>query len=121
MNSSFTSDFFSGNRQRLSELFTGTAPIVITANGLLQRGADSTYAFVQDASFWYLTGIDEPDIVLVIDRDKEYLIIPGRTATREAFDGSVEAEPLRARSGISTIYDAETGWKQLAGRLTKVK
>ena len=72
MDSSFTSEFFAGNRQRLRDLFTGTAPIVLTANGLLQRGADVVYPFAQDASFWYLTGIDEPDILLVMDRDKEY-------------------------------------------------
>lgn len=122
MESRFSSDFFAGNRRRLRELFTGTAPIVITANGLLQRGAiDNAYAFEQDASFWYLTGIDEPDIVLVMDRDKEYLIVPARSATREAFDGAVTTEPLMRRSGIRTVLDDSTGWRQLGARLKKVK
>lgn len=121
MKSGFTSQFFAGNRQRLRELFTGTAPIVVTANGLLQRGTDSGYAFAQDASFWYLTGIDEPDIVLVMDRGQEYLIVPARSASREAFDGAVEAEPLKQRSGITTIYDGKAGWEQLNNRLKKVK
>ena len=44
----------------------------------------ATYAFAQDANFWYLAGINEPDIVLVMDRDKEYLIVPARSASREA-------------------------------------
>ncbi len=117
----FTSDFFAANRQRLKELFTGTAPIVITANGLLQRGGDSTFAFAQDASFWYLTGIDEPDITLVIDRDKEYLIVPSRSLTRQAFDGSVAYEALQKASGISMVYDDAAGWNQLAVRLKKVR
>jgi len=121
MESNFTSEFFAGNRQRLRELFTGTAPIVVSANGLLQRGADSTYSFAQDASFWYLTGIDEPDIVLVIDRDKEYLIVPARSASRQAFDGSTDEDELTRRSGIKTIYDDKAGWDQLAKRLKKVK
>lgn len=121
MESRFTSEFFVGNRRRLRELFTGTAPIVVAANGLLQRGADSTFAFAQDANFWYLTGIDEPDLLLVMDRDKEYLIVPGRSASREAFDGSVDFETLSQRSGIRTIHDDQTGWEQLAGRLKKVK
>src|SRR5438874_8135133 len=116
MESRFNSDFFAGNRQRLQALFTGTAPIVVTANGLLQRGADSTYAFAQDANFWYLTGIDEPDLVLVMDRDKEYLIVPGRSAVREAFDGKTDIAVLARRSGIQIIYDEATGWDQLAGR-----
>lgn len=121
MESLFSSEFFAGNRRRLRELFTGTAPIVVTANGLLQRSADSTYAYAQDANFWYLTGIDEPDIVLVMDRDKEYLIVPARSASREAFDGAVAAEPLIRRSGIRTVLNDKEGWSQLGGRLKKVK
>jgi Xaa-Pro aminopeptidase len=121
MKSHFTSDFFIGNRQRLRELFTGTAPIVITANGLLQRGGDSSFAFAQDASFWYLTGIEEPDVVLVIDRDKEYLIVPARSASREAFDGAVAHDVLTSRSGIKDISDDKSGWELLENRLSKVK
>jgi len=121
MESRFTSEFFAGNRRRLRELFTGTAPIVLTANGLLQRGGDSTYAFAQDAGFWYLTGIDEPDIVLVMDRDKEYLIVPGRSHIREAFDGTINTDRLSRRSGITTVYDDQAGWEQIAKRLKRVK
>lgn len=121
MESNFTSAFFAGNRQRLRELFAGNAPIVITANGLLQRGGDSTFAFAQDANFWYLTGIDEPDIVLVMDRDKEYLIVPSRSASREAFDGAVAADSLSERSGIADVRDDRTGWEQLSSKLKRSK
>ena len=121
MDSRFSSDFFAGNRQRLKELFTGTAPIVVTANGLLQRGNDSTYKFAQDANFWYLTGIDEPDILLVMDRDKEYLIVPERSASRQAFDGVVEADPLIRRSGVQTVLNDKEGWDLLGSRINKVK
>jgi len=121
MESKFSSRFFAGNRRRLKELFTGTAPIVVTANGLLQRGSDSTYGFVQDANFWYLTGIDEPDITLVMDRDQEYLIVPRRSAARRAFDGAPDESALSQRSGIRTIYDDKEGWEQLGERLKKVK
>lgn len=121
MKTRFTSEFFSGNRKRLRELFTGTAPIVITANGQLQRGGDTPYRFDQDANFWYLTGINDPDIVLVIDRDKEYLIVPNRSTVRETFDGIVTNEALQSRSGIQEIYDDKTGWEKLSTRLQKVK
>jgi Xaa-Pro aminopeptidase len=121
MDSRFLSDFFAGNRQRLRELFTGTAPIVVTANGLLQRGADSSFRFSQDANFWYLTGIDEPDIVLVMDRDKEYLIVPERSASRQAFDGVVSTQHLSQRSGVDEILAGEEGWERAASRLKKVK
>ena len=121
MGERFSSEFFSANRQRLRELFTGTAPIVVTANGVLQRGADINYKFAQDANFWYLTGIDEPDLLLVMDRDKEYLIVPGRSASHEAFAGIITDETLIRRSGVQTIYDDKAGWEKLGARLKKVK
>lgn len=119
MKSFFTADFFRDNRQRLRDA-TEAELIVVAANGLLQRAGDSTYPFKQDANFWYLTGIDEPDIVLVIDKSREYLIVPGRDASREAFDGSVEADLLTLRSGIATIHDETSGWKLLEERLKRV-
>ena len=121
MSERFTSAFFAGNREKLRQLFTGTAPIVVTANGLLQRGGDSSYPFAQDANFWYLTGIDEPDIILVIEKDKEYLIVPPRETSREAFDGTVDNEHIIHRSGIQTVLDEKEGWKQLGGKLKKAK
>jgi Xaa-Pro aminopeptidase len=117
----FKQNFFSGNRRRLKEIFIGTAPIVITANGLLQRGGDTTFIFAQDANFWYLTGINDPDIVLVIDKNKEYLIVPERSASRETFDGKLSHNEMTAVSGVSEVYGAEEGWKQLNARLKKVK
>lgn len=121
MSERFTSEFFAGNREKLRQLFTGTAPIVITAAGLLQRGGDSSYPFVQDANFWYLTGIDEPDILLVMDKDKEYLIVPPRESSRAAFDGAVDNADLTLRSGIQTIIDEKEGWRLLANRLKRAK
>lgn len=116
----FDSSFFKENRERLKSLFTGTAPIILTAHGLLQRNNDTTFPFRQDSNFWYLTGLDDPDLILVIDKSKEYLIVPGRSDSREAFDGSVDVEALQARSGIDEIMDEKAGWKQLDARLKKV-
>jgi Xaa-Pro aminopeptidase len=121
MRENFQRDFFVGNRERLRQLFTGTAPIVITANGLLQRNGDIAYKFRQDSSFWYLTGIEEPDVILVMDKGKEYLIIPSRDEVREAFDGSVDAAQLTRISGVEDILGEKAGWKNLAARLKRAK
>ena len=121
MSTSFTSDFFAGNRKRLRELFTGTAPIVLGANGLVQRGADLPFPFQQDASFWYFTGCDDPDVILVLDKDKEYFIVPERDAVRAAFDGTIDESGLARLSGIDTIYPEKQGWKKLAARLEKAR
>lgn len=117
--SHFTSNFFTQNRRRLLSSLGGHAPIVVAANGLLQRGGDSSYSFCQDANFWYLTGIDEPDLLLIIDQDKEYLIVPPRDASRTAFDGALDDTALTSRSGIDTILETEAGWRLLTKRLQK--
>ena len=109
----FNSDFFVGNRRRLQAAVKSSAPMVIAANGLLQRGGDSSYSFCQDANFWYLSGIDEPDLLLVMDGDEEYLIVPPRDASRTAFDGAVDDQALTQRSGIKTIYETKAGWARL--------
>lgn len=121
MKSFFEADFFAGNRQKLRTLFTGKAPIVISANGQLQSSSDSAYKFVQDANFWYLTGINEPDIILVLDKDKEYLIVPTRSYSRELFEGAISFDELRKTSGIKQILDEKEGWSQLETRISKVK
>lgn len=121
MNVEFGSDFFAANRERLRQLFTGTAPIVLTAYGQLQRAGDETYPFKQDGSFWYLTGIDDPAVILVMDKGREYLIVPRRESTVEAFDGAIDLAELSRRSGIKDVLSEKDGWRQLETRLKKVQ
>jgi Xaa-Pro aminopeptidase len=121
METLFSNEFFANNRQKLRQLFVGTAPIVLSSNGMLQKGGDNPFPFNQDASFWYLTGINEPDILLVMDKGKEYLIVPNRSHSREIFDGQVDFEDLKARSGIAEVLTEEEGWSRFSSRLKKVK
>lgn len=121
MRPEFKSDFFRGNRSRLRTLFTGTAPIVLTANGLLQRNSDNTYRFRQDSSFWYLTGINTPDAVLVLDKDKEYIIMPDQEDYQRIFDGPILEKEITRASGIETVLNEKDGWKQLSARLKRTR
>lgn len=117
----FQSEFFVGNRARLRQLFTGTAPIIITAHGQMQQGSDEAYPFHQDRSFLYLTGINDPGVILVMDKGKEYLIVPHRDKVIEKFDGVLDHAGMSRISGIQTVYDEKEGWRQLNARLKKVK
>ncbi|RTK95382.1 M24 family metallopeptidase [Candidatus Saccharibacteria bacterium] len=121
MSDLLSADFYAGNRKRLRSLFQGTAPIVITAAGSLQQGSDYAYSFHQDGSFLYLTGLNNAELVLVIDRDREYLILPERSHVSDVFDGSYEAESFAKISGISEVLDYKVGWKKLATRLKRSK
>ena len=117
----FSGEFFAANRARLRTLFVGTAPIVLSANGLLQRNSESTFPFRQDSTFWYLTGVNDQDVILVMDKTKDYLITPALSNYQEVFDGGIDQERLQKISGIETIYDSKEGWRRLESRVKKSK
>lgn len=121
MSTPFTAEFFSHNRQALRKLIKSDALVVITAHGLVQRGGDTTYPFHQDSNFWYVTGIDEPDVILVMDGDHEYLITTGRDEIHQRFEGAIEPDALRRASGIQDVYDSFNGWKRLRTSLRQKK
>lgn len=113
-------EFFTNNRRKLRER-VGPGLIIITANGLMQRNGDTTFPFRQDSNFWYLTGLNEPDLTLVIDGPKEYLILPPRDEIRNIFDGSIDIEGLKKTSGISSVLSEAQGWPQLNQQLKEIR
>ncbi|HSH55249.1 MAG TPA: Xaa-Pro aminopeptidase [Candidatus Limnocylindrales bacterium] len=117
----FSSEFFMGNRQRLLGTVQAGLPIVLTAHGQLQRSSDGIFPFQQDSSFWYLTGIEYPDVIVVVDGTEGYAIVPERSASREAFDGVVDFDELKAISGLAEVMPAEAGWERLTRRLKQTK
>lgn len=119
MSDTFPPDFFANNRQQLRAALPDEPLLVVVANGLLQRGADASFPFYQDSNFWYLTGLDEPDLMLVMAPQGDYLIVPNRSVTRQAFDGVLDQAMLGAQAGIETVYDETSGWERLMMQLRR--
>ena len=117
----FTAEFFVRNREQLQILFSGKAPIVLSANGLLQSSADMTFPFRQDRNFWYVTGVDEPDAILVMDKGKEFIILSEDHEHRARFEGAMTAEQISQASGVAEVLSHKDGWARLTPRLKKVK
>ncbi len=113
MQPKLTASFFIQNRKQIREKLADKLPLIVAGNGLLQRTSDNTMTFVQDSNMWYLTGIDTPDVVLVVTETEDFLVVPGRSAIREAFDGATNNETLSIRSGIMSIYNETDGWKRV--------
>ncbi len=88
-------------------------PVVIAANGLLQRTADTTFPYTEDSSFWYFVGRALPGAVLVIDEHEEFLVMADRTRSQEIFDGSFEHDDIARQSGVSSVYGWRQGWAKL--------
>jgi Xaa-Pro aminopeptidase len=121
METFFSPDFFINNRRRLLATLNTTAPVIITGNGQMQRTGDEPVKFNQDSNFWYLTGLNGADLVLVMYRGTEYVVVPERSFEREAFDGAHNPAAYAARSGVSDITNAKTGWDRLKSALQSEK
>jgi Xaa-Pro aminopeptidase len=113
-------DFFLTNRQSLLKK-TKADLIVVSANCMLQKSGDTTYPFIQDTNFWYLTGIDSPDVVLVLSNAGEFLITPNLSEYRQVFDGKINHSNLKRISGIDNIYNHSQGWTLLKNQLLENK
>jgi Xaa-Pro aminopeptidase len=115
----FTSEFFAQNRRRLRAACADTPLLVVTANGLLQRTGDNAYPFQQDSNFWYLTGLEQPDMTLVMDGDSEYVIVPELSNYQSIFDGVTDDDGVKKQSGVAEVVSSQTGWERLGAALQK--
>lgn len=57
---------YSLRRKQLAQLLPANSVAVIPAASAVIRNGDAHYRFRQDSDFYYLTGFDEPDAVLVL-------------------------------------------------------
>lgn len=114
----FTSTFFSGNRQKLAQVSQAKL-IVIVANAEVQSSADIAFRFRQDSSFRYLTGLGYPELLLVIDVEKQEEWIIGPKVVDEIYDvfnGAFVVEDAIKSSGITQFYGWTEGWAKLVRR-----
>lgn len=77
----------------------------MTAYSQMQRRNDMSFAFEQEANFWWLTGIESPDWWLIVDgsRGKSWLAAPTISQAHQIFDGSLSPEQARAVSGVHNV------------------
>ncbi len=76
---------------------------------LYSQGYEGDTGYRSDGNFWYLTGLDEPEAVLVLSPeavDREVLLLPPRDIEAERWTGIRPAlsESLKATWGFDRIY-----------------
>lgn len=120
-NQIFTADFFKNNRQRLlSE--SKLDLIIIPGSADVQKSLDTAYPFQQDNNFFYLTGINESENILVIrPGNKSYLIMAKENHIHDIFEGSADLTADQATSGLELLLNNEEGWKKLKADLKSAK
>lgn len=104
------SDFFAGNRRSLVKSLHGGL-VVLGAYTGMQAQNDSAATFHQEANFWYLTGIDWPDWLVIIDgaSGDEWLVAPTVDQSHQTFDGVLDFTRATATSGIRKILSRDDG------------
>ena len=105
-----TSEFYARNRVLLAKSLQG-AVYVLTGYTAMQLTHDQAGPFVQEANFWYLTGIEQPDWLVIVDGStgEEWLVKPQIDEMHEVFDGSLGAARATEISGIKKVVAHDEG------------
>lgn len=96
------------NRQRLYQKANG-ALLILTAYDLVQQSGDMAAPFLQEASFFWTTGITEPGWKVVLDAARRHatLVRPARSTVDVIFNGETDDVEIRSISGIEEIIPAK--------------
>ncbi len=81
---------YASRRERLLQEVGPDAVIALSAAPVRLRNGDTPYPYRQDSDFWYLTGLDEPEAVLVLTPNgpvESTLFLRPKDPERERWDG----------------------------------
>ena len=103
---------FARRRRQLMKMCAEDAILVLPAAPERVRSHDTHYPYRQDSDFWYLTGFDEPEAVLVLVPGRRHgealLFCRERDPEREAWDGPrAGQEGAVERFGMDDAYPIE--------------
>lgn len=110
--------FHAENAQHLTAACEG-ALIVVAGYDAMQLSGDMQAPFLQEANFWWLTGIEEPGWKAIFDtaRHRTTLIRPDLTDVQQVFNGGLTDDEALKTSGAHAVIqqkDFEHELKQLA-------
>ncbi|MBP7370227.1 MAG: aminopeptidase P N-terminal domain-containing protein, partial [Arenimonas sp.] len=82
---------FAKRRAQLMAMSDADSIFIVPSAQEQIRSKDTTYPFRQDSDFWYLSGLNEPDAVLVLVPGRLHganlMFCRERDAEKEAWDG----------------------------------
>jgi Xaa-Pro aminopeptidase len=102
-----SAEAFSRRRAAFFDTMSAASPsavAVLPAAPVFVRNNDVDHEYRQDSDFFYLTGFDEPESVLVLDatQRKVYLFVRPRDRDREVWDG-----PRAGVDGAKQLFGAD--------------
>ncbi|MGH7218086.1 MAG: aminopeptidase P N-terminal domain-containing protein [Candidatus Microsaccharimonas sp.] len=80
---------------------------ILAAHSEMQKSVDTAYTFHQDPHFFWLTGLQEPGWLVILNTytGEKALLAPERDVTKTLFDGSLSDEEVQRVTGIATIIE----------------
>lgn len=106
-------DIYQDRRMRLMDAVRGPGLTILFSGKAPMRSADEAYPFVVDRSFYYLTGLDRENMVLVLQKDhndmirESIYIEPYDEALAKWVGGRMRAEEVTEISGIWDVNDLQ--------------
>ncbi|MGD9568733.1 MAG: aminopeptidase P family protein [Sedimentibacter sp.] len=116
-------NFFVNNRVKFAEKMEDYSTAVFFSGKAPRQSADQTFDFVVDRNFYYLTGIDREDMILLINKIggkvTESLYIPPVDEYFEKWFGILmRKEEAAEASGIESIQNKQEFMEQFAKKLS---
>ena len=101
-------EFYKNNRQRVLDEISDNSLLILFAGKSPKKTGDENYQFTPNRNFYYLTGIDEEDHILVLYKingeSKEYLFIKEVDSVREKWEGkTIRKEEVADICDISDV------------------
>jgi Xaa-Pro aminopeptidase len=105
----FSLHVYQERRQRLKALMPEKSLAIVAAAAEVIRNRDAEYPFRQSSDFWYLTGLTEPDAVLVIGPGQpDRLFVRPKHPEQEVWTGRrMGPDHVKHRLGIDQGYPLE--------------
>jgi Xaa-Pro aminopeptidase len=110
------SSFYTGNRKVIRDSLPENSMAIFFSAPVKIRSNDVDYNYHQDPSFYYLTGINEPNSILLIFKNPfefsgkqsdEILFVPVANDNEKRWTGSITSfEEAKGISGISNVYSS---------------
>jgi Xaa-Pro aminopeptidase len=121
---------FARNREEFAKRMKPNTIAVFHSNDLVSDNSDNMYRFTQDSNMYYLSGIDQEEVYLVIFPDapnpdwKEMLFIRETNETIQIWEGwKYSKEEASAASGIKRVHfygEFDTFFRRMASHFDGV-
>ncbi|MCH2208735.1 MAG: aminopeptidase P family protein [Lentisphaerales bacterium] len=98
---------YAERRRKVLEIL-GDHVLILFSNFEHQKNSDVNFKFRQDSSFYYLTGFNEPDSILVLDPqgdDKFLMFVPPKDSHMEMWEGF-----RYGPKGVVETFGADKAW-----------